>query len=91
MTARPFEPARLVPGTAANDAAGPGTGVCTAVDDGKTFATLQARAALAGWLLSQDRGADGAVVYLASRWGRAQELASLAAVVELLRRVGAGA
>lgn len=55
----------------------------------KTFATLQARAALAGWRLDAVALPGGAVEYLASRWGNARALSSLAEVVSFLVTIGA--
>ena len=59
-----------------------------AVDDqsrqAKTFATLQAQAALAGHVLQ--RLADG--TYTLSRWGAYSELPTLREVGDLLRRMG---
>lgn len=50
----------------------------------KRFAMLQARAALAGWMLHRQYDDDGAVAYLLCRWRRCRELRDLAAVESLL-------
>ena len=53
--------------------------------DRKAFATLQARAALAGWTLASFTEPCG---YSLCRWGMARMLPDLAAVVAFLRQVG---
>lgn len=64
--------------------------VAVAADaDRKTLATLQARAALAGWTLASFTEPDGGTSYSLSKWGRPLTLPSLAAVALHLRRVGA--
>ena len=60
---------------------------CTA--DAKTIATLRARAALAGFILSVMTDTDGLCLYLVSRWGMSRTLTDLAGLVAFLRRVGA--
>lgn len=73
-----------------------GTDVCTAAPiaaptcptDGKPFATLRARAALAGFTLCTMTETDGLCFYLLSRWGLSRTLPDLAAVVVFLRQVG---
>ena len=60
-----------------------------AVDaDRKRFATLQARAALAGVALSRTEDDRGHEVYIASKWALTKQLASLAEVEDLLVRIG---
>lgn len=58
-------------------------------DPEKTFATLRARLALAGWSLLRTSIADGPAVYIACRWNMPRELASLQDVAEFADRVGA--
>ena len=55
--------------------------------EGKAFATLAARFALAGHTLTRSNPADGAVLYYAGRWGKTRELADLDAVAFWLDRV----
>lgn len=57
--------------------------------DAKTLATLQARAALAGFTLSVMTDTNGLCLYLVSRWGMSRTLADLAGLVAFLRKVGA--
>ena len=57
----------------------------------KTFATLRARAAMAGFSLCTMTETDGLCFYLLSRWGMSRPLADLGAVVVFLRQVGAPA
>ena len=59
------------------------------VDAGSRVATLQARAALAGFTLSVMTDTDGLCLYLVSRWGMSRTLTDLAGLVAFLRRVGA--
>lgn len=47
---------------------------------GKWFATLRARAALAGIVLHQIEGDYGAPIYIATRWAMTKQLDSLGAV-----------
>ena len=64
----------------------------TAIEaDEKRFATLRARLALCGWVLSRSDAADSPVVYAATRWNKPRELASLAAVAAFADHVGAPA
>lgn len=70
-------------------AAGPVPAAAAPADEAKTLATLQARAALAGWALAKFTDPDGAASYCLSKWGRPLTLPDLAAVVQHLRRVGA--
>jgi len=60
-----------------------------AASHGKRFATLRARAALAGFTLGVMTETDGLCFYLLSRWGMSRTLPDLAAVVVFLRQVGA--
>ena len=55
--------------------------------EGKAFATLAARFALAGHTLTHSNPADGAVLYYAGRSGKTRELANLDAVAFWLDRV----
>lgn len=55
----------------------------------KAFLTLQARFALAGWVLSCDGTNDDVGPFLASRWGRSVELATIAAIAAFASQVGA--
>jgi hypothetical protein len=57
----------------------------------KLFATLQARAALAGVVLLASTNDNGAPVYMVSRWALTRELPDLAAVQAWLDRVTGGA
>ena len=74
-----------------------GTDVCASapiaaqacLTDGKPFATLRARAALAGFTLCTMTETAGLCFYLVSRWGMSRTLPDLAAVVAFLRQVGA--
>ena len=52
-------------------------------DDGKAFATMQAKAAIAGHLLQRH-----GTIYLISRWGYMRDFDSLSAVGRWLERVG---
>ena len=60
-------------------------------DDGKRFATLRARLALAGWGLIRTDPSDGPPIYFATRWNMPRELADLAALEAFADRVGAPA
>lgn len=57
----------------------------------KTFATLRARAAMAGFSLCTMTETDGLCFYLLSRWGMSRTLADLGAVAVFLRQAGAPA
>ena len=57
--------------------------------EGKAFATLRARAALAGFTLGTMTETDGLCFYLLSRWGMSRTLPDLASVVVFLRQMGA--
>lgn len=59
--------------------------------DAKRFATLRARLALAGWVLSRTEPGDGLPAFLAVRWNMPRELADLAAVERFADLVGAPA
>jgi hypothetical protein len=52
----------------------------------KRFSTLQAHAALAGWVLNRIGDGDAAH-YLMSRWGRSRSLPDLEAVERFLAQV----
>ena len=54
----------------------------------KAFASLQARAALAGIALHRINRQDGAEAFLVSRWALSREFDSLEAVEDWLERVG---
>lgn len=67
---------------------------CTATEaqaDEKRFATLRARLGSRSWMLSRSHAADGNVVYAATRWNMARELANLDAVAAFADMVGAPA
>lgn len=55
----------------------------------KAFATLRAALALRGYALHRSDPHDGEVVFVATRWGHARELKTLAAVVQFAGQVGA--
>ncbi|MFT4195004.1 hypothetical protein [Ottowia sp.] len=57
-------------------------------DDGKRFATLAARYALAGHGLIRTYPTDKGAPYIAMRWGFLRPLASLDAVEEFLNLIG---
>ena len=57
-------------------------------DGRKAFATLQARAALAGVALSRLQDDRGNEVFIASKWALTKQLATLAEVEQLLVRIG---
>lgn len=67
----------------------PGAALAAAAVDRKALATLQARAALAGWALASFTEPDGRTSYTLSKWGRPMTLPDLSAVALHLRRVGA--
>lgn len=56
-----------------------------AVDEVKAYATLQARAALAGFELVRMPGGD----YVVGRWGMVRALSDVAQLEAFLRQVGA--
>lgn len=55
---------------------------------GKTFATLRARAALAGFTMGTMTETDGLCFYLLSRWGMSRTLPDLGSVAAFLRQLG---
>ena len=63
----------------------------TAAHEGKAFATLAARFALAGHTLTRSNAADGAAVYYAGRWGLSRALPDLQAAAHFLAQIGGGA
>ena len=63
----------------------------TAANEGKAFATLAARFALAGHTLTRSNPADGAAVYHAGRWGLSRTLPDLQAAAHFLVQIGGGA
>ena len=63
----------------------------TAAHDGKAFANLAARFALAGHTLSRSNPADGAGLYFAARWGMSRALPDLQAAAHFLVQIGGGA
>ena len=62
----------------------------TAAHEGKAFATLAARFALAGHTLARSNPADGAVMYYAGRWGLHRALPDLEAAARFLMQIGGG-
>ena len=58
--------------------------------EGKAFATLAARFALAGHTLTRSNPADGAVIYYAGRWGMSRALPDLDAAAQFLTQIGGG-
>ena len=56
--------------------------------EGKAFATLAARFALAGHTLTRSNPADGAVLYYAGRWGLSRALHDLDAAAQFLTQIG---
>ena len=56
--------------------------------EGKAFATLAARFALAGHTLTRSNPADGAVMYHAGRWGLYRALPDLEAAAQFLAVIG---
>lgn len=58
------------------------------VTEGKRFATLRARAALAGISLCTMTETDGLCFYLLGRWGMSRTPPDLASVALFLRQVG---
>ncbi|VWX60028.1 conserved hypothetical protein [Burkholderiales bacterium 8X] len=59
-----------------------------AVNDGKAFATLAARYALAGYGIVRSNPADGPIAFYVVRWGRITALASLDAAERFLKQIG---
>ncbi|WP_426145280.1 hypothetical protein [Polaromonas sp. DSR2-3-2] len=68
-----------------------GTDFPTTANDGKAFANLAARFALAGHTLSRSNPADGAGLYFAARWGMSRALPDLQAAAHFLVQIGGGA
>ena len=56
--------------------------------EGKVFASLAARFALAGHSLTRSNPADGAVIYYAERWGLSRALPDLQAAAHFLAQIG---
>ena len=56
--------------------------------EGKAFAILAARFALAGHTLTHSNPAEGAVLYYAGRWGLSRTLHDLDAAAEFLTQIG---
>ena len=56
--------------------------------EGKAFATLAARFALAGHTLTRSNPADGAVMYYAGRWGLHRALPDLDTAAQFLMQIG---
>ena len=63
----------------------------TAEREGKAFATLAARFALAGHTLTCSNPAAGAAMYHAGRWGLSRALPDLQAAAHFLAQIGGGA
>ena len=63
----------------------------TAEREGKAFATLAARFALAGHTLTRSNPADGAAMYYAGRWGLSRALPDLQAAAQFLAQIGGDA
>ena len=59
--------------------------------EGKAFASLAARFALAGHTLTRSNPADGAAMYHAGRWGLSRALPDLQAAAHFLAQIGGGA
>ena len=80
------------PGTC--DSKGPVTDTTNDLDfptgqrEGKAFATLAARFALAGHTLTHSNPAEGAVLYYAGRWGLSPTLHDLDAAAQFLTQIG---
>ena len=55
---------------------------------GKAFATLAARYAMAGHTLHRSDPSDGAVTYWAERWGLVRYLPTIDAVRQFLEQIG---
>ena len=62
----------------------------TAAHDGKAFASLAARFALAGHTLSRSNPAGGAGLYYAARWGMSRALPDQQAAADFLAKIGGG-
>ena len=63
-------------------------GNAPAHDIDKAFATLQARAALAGVSLSRTKDDQGAPGFIASKWALTKQLSTIGEVESLLDRIG---
>ena len=59
--------------------------------EGKAFASLAARFAVAGHTLTRSNPADGAAMYYAGRWGLSRALPDLQAAAHFLAQIGGGA
>ena len=59
--------------------------------EGKAFASLAARFAVAGHTLTRSNPADGAAMYYAGRWGLSRALSDLQAGAHFLAQIGGGA
>jgi hypothetical protein len=57
-------------------------------DESKRFATLQAQFAIAGHTLYRTVNPDGAILYLAGKWGHFREFKGLEAVAAFLALIG---
>ena len=62
----------------------------TAAHEGKAFASLAARFALAGHTLTRSNPADGAAMYYAGRWSLSRALPDLQAAAHFLAKIGGG-
>jgi hypothetical protein len=58
--------------------------------EGKAFASLAARFAVAGHTLTRSNPADGAAMYYAGRWGLSRALPDLHAAAHFLVQIGGG-
>ena len=65
-----------------------GLNFLTGQREGKAFATLAGRFALAGQTLTCSSPADGAVMYYAMRWGLSRALPDLQAAAHFLVQIG---
>lgn len=72
--------------SAAMDAFHIGIQAAATPSEPQSFAALQLRAALAGWVLTE-AGAGIEARFVITRWGRGRELHDLAAVHQFLQRV----
>ena len=63
----------------------------TAAHEGKAFASLAARFALAGHTLTRSNPADSAAMYYAARWGMSRALPDLQGAAHFLAQIGGGA
>ena len=68
-----------------------GTDFPTAEREGKAFATLAARFALAGHTLTRSNPAEGAPMYYAGRWGLSRASPDLQAAAHFLTQIGGDA